>query len=203
MLFRSYFEGMKSVGECEGNIEILVKNKNLLDFKNPVNLGYIPAKMEGDKIVFNSSGVQGERLSIAFPVYLKKGNTYRFSYSNIEGNPDILGNTLQIHPNLNSAGQFGVLTTNPFAWNKDSGIYYARVYNMFVEGTVKANIQLEENDIATAYIEPKRNTQQLTHEPLRAVGDVKDRYVMIDGKWYIERNFSTFTLNSKIGRAHV
>lgn len=32
------------------------------------------------------------------------------------------------------------------------------------------------------------NTQQLTHEPLRAVGDVKDRYVLIDGKWYVERN---------------
>ena len=32
------------------------------------------------------------------------------------------------------------------------------------------------------------NTHQLTHEPLRAVGEVKDRYVLIDGKWYIERN---------------
>ena len=32
------------------------------------------------------------------------------------------------------------------------------------------------------------NAQQLPHEPLRAVGDVKDRYVMADGKWYIERN---------------
>lgn len=31
------------------------------------------------------------------------------------------------------------------------------------------------------------NTQRLTHEPLRAVGDAKDRYVLIDGKWYIER----------------
>ena len=32
------------------------------------------------------------------------------------------------------------------------------------------------------------NTQTLTHEPLRAVGDIKDKYVLIDGKWYIERN---------------
>ena len=31
------------------------------------------------------------------------------------------------------------------------------------------------------------NTQQLTHEPLRTVGDTKDKYVMIDGKWFIER----------------
>lgn len=35
------------------------------------------------------------------------------------------------------------------------------------------------------------NKQALTHEPLRKVGDVADRYVLIDGKWYIERNCST------------
>ena len=31
------------------------------------------------------------------------------------------------------------------------------------------------------------NTQQLTHEPLRGVGEVRDRYVLLDGNWYIER----------------
>ena len=31
------------------------------------------------------------------------------------------------------------------------------------------------------------NTRQLTHEPLRAVGGVKDRYVLLNGNWYIER----------------
>ena len=31
------------------------------------------------------------------------------------------------------------------------------------------------------------NKKTLTHEPLRAVGDAKDRYVLIGGKWYIER----------------
>ena len=31
------------------------------------------------------------------------------------------------------------------------------------------------------------NAQQLTHEPLRAVGDAKDRYVLIYGKWSIEK----------------
>ena len=31
------------------------------------------------------------------------------------------------------------------------------------------------------------NTQRLTHEPLRGTRNAKDRYVLIDGKWYIER----------------
>ena len=40
------------------------------------------------------------------------------------------------------------------------------------------------------------NTQQLTHEPLRAVGNSKDKYVLIDGKWFIERNCQELVLNS-------
>ena len=31
------------------------------------------------------------------------------------------------------------------------------------------------------------NNQTLTHAPLRAVGGVKDRYVLLNGNWYIER----------------
>ena len=39
------------------------------------------------------------------------------------------------------------------------------------------------------------NTHQLTHEPLRAVGEVKDRYTLIDGKWYIERKCGEIILD--------
>ena len=45
-----------------------------------------------------------------------------------------------------------------------------------------------------AYEPYKGQVQQLTHEPLRAVGDVKDRYVLIDGEWYIERNCAVYTV---------
>ena len=55
-------------------------------------------------------------------------------------------------------------------------------------------IQIEEGSTVTGYIPHQSNTQQLTHEPLRAVGDVKDRYVLIDGKWYIERNCWVYTI---------
>ena len=39
------------------------------------------------------------------------------------------------------------------------------------------------------------NTQTLTHEPLRRAGDIKDKYVLIDGKWYIERNTAIATID--------
>lgn len=202
-----YFQGLQSSFEEKVNdegkyeIEILMKNKNLLDLKNPVKVGgYAPAKMEGDKIVLNSSGVEGERVSLAFPVYMKKGSTYRFSYSNIEGNSEVLGATLQMHPDLSANNQFGVSTKNPFTWDRDSGIYYARVYNMYVAGTVKANIQLEENNIATTYIEPKQNKiKLLINEPLRAVGDVKDKLCIKDNKLVVERNIYSQEISPNIG----
>lgn len=198
-----YFEGLQSSFEEKVNdegkyeIEILMKNKNLLDLKNPVNVGgYAPAKMEGDKIVLNSSGVEGDRISLAFPVYMKKGSTYRFSYSNIEGNSEVLGATVQMHPNLSSNGQFGISTKNPFTWDKESGIYYARIYNMYIAGTVKANIQLEENNVATTYIEPKQNKiKLLLNEPLRGTTAIKDKLVIKDSKLMIERNYREIIFN--------
>lgn len=42
------------------------------------------------------------------------------------------------------------------------------------------------------------NTQQLTHEPLRGVGTVKDRYVLIDGKWYIQKNCQQIAFTKNI-----
>lgn len=39
------------------------------------------------------------------------------------------------------------------------------------------------------------SSKQLTHEPLRGVGDVKDKYVLIDGEWYIERLFNQVALD--------
>ena len=39
------------------------------------------------------------------------------------------------------------------------------------------------------------NSQQLTHEPLRAVGNAKDKYTLIDDRWYIERNCNEVVLD--------
>ena len=58
---------------------------------------------------------------------------------------------------------------------------------MYFEG-IKSVGECEELAITSANSDNSLlNTQQLTHEPLRAVGNTKDRYVVIDGKWYIEK----------------
>ena len=58
------------------------------------------------------------------------------------------------------------------------------------------NIMIYEEEKPLSYIEPKYSIQNLTlSEPLRAVGNVKDRYVLKDGKWYIERNCAEVVLD--------
>ena len=57
--------------------------------------------------------------------------------------------------------------------------------------TTFENIQLEEGATATAW-EPYAGYQKVTiplAEPLRGIGDVKDRFCMHDGVWGIERQF--------------
>ena len=64
--------------------------------------------------------------------------------------------------------------------------------------------ELEENKIeivsangtdSTAEGYLSNSKQILLNEPLRAVGDTKDRFVQIDGKWYVERNVNQATIS--------
>ena len=56
--------------------------------------------------------------------------------------------------------------------------------------TVKiTNIQLEENSTATQYEEHKSQTYTIpTQQPFRAIGDYRDTFVKVNGKWY-ERHY--------------
>ena len=59
---------------------------------------------------------------------------------------------------------------------------------MYFEG-MKSVGECEELEITSSNSDSSAsNTQQLTHGPLRGIGNVKDRYVLIDGNWYIEGN---------------
>lgn len=58
------------------------------------------------------------------------------------------------------------------------------------------NIQLEKGSTATEYVENQSQTKALyTQQPFRAIGDVKDRFVKVDGVWYEEHNVKRLILN--------
>ena len=175
-----YFEGMKSVGECEGNIEILSQNKNLFDG------------------IFISGNVapNGEITPYAdrvvTPNYLKI-------------NPNV---PLFIHGFDNIAyicyydSDKNVIVRNtyakdnrPLVKNIPSNAMYIRISIVECTDTSLPMI-VEQGNVTEGYIPHQSNSQTLTHEPLRAVGNTKDRYVLIDGKWYIERQCGKIVLDN-------
>lgn len=155
-----YFEGMKSVGECE-ELEVKSGNKNILN----------PTK------------------NLKYPYFIPKGT--KLTLSTKDGVPSEGGNVLlyDINGNIQWFPIDSGESTNTITTSKD--IYYMQ--NQLINDDIE--FQVEIGNVATSYVPYTVNTQQLTHEPLRAVGNAKDRYVLIDGKWYIERNCGEVVLD--------
>ena len=189
-----YFKGMKSVGECEGNkIEILSRNKNLFDSNNITKNKYITGQVGthqygdyGDSIYTNVSDYM--------PV--KQGKVYIFSYeyetlSNVgeraycyyDNNKNI------IIPKIDTIYDVSKKSTT-YTPQQDGYIKIAYDKNC-------TNIQFEQSDVKTSYSSYAINKKEiLLTEPLRGLPNgVKDKYVIIDGKWYIERNCGSVTLD--------
>ena len=149
----SYFEGMKSVGECEGNKIEILSRYHYIDYNSHMNQGH-----NAKPIWSFSTGLISDYLQ-----YFNEVSNYiscekLFDYYYIEGNASLWINL----------GSF-----DPY------------------EAFEILNIRIAEG-------EGKINKKEMTHEPLRAVGDTKDRYVLIDGKWYIERNCQQIAFTKNI-----
>ena len=90
---------------------------------------------------------------------------------------------------------------------KDIGMIYCDQYTV---DTVAANAYDEEKTIwvkegivqekvynQSIYKVYKENSKTINlNAPLRAIGNVKDRFIKRDGKWYVERNCGEFTIKS-------
>lgn len=206
-----YFEGMKSCFEDKeqdnGNyeVEIISNNKNLLDIDYLENF---------DNYIKNNS------VYSSIPIKLKPNTVYTFSFDEV-GAP-----TTQIVLNIAygiwEAPEKNYIITSLFNTSTpinspkkitfNSGnhsTYYLQYYenshtisNADISQwftRICSNIQLEESNVKTDYTPHKSNSIQLQlNEPLRAVGDVKDRFVLKDGKLMIERNFGEIVLDGSV-----
>lgn len=194
-----YFEGMKSVGECE-ELEVKSSNKNLID----------PSKVVRGKRIDSQTGeVVGDSSYYALVDYVPIQPNMPLIYSVTKVGTEIspINGTLFHFYDINKKHIYscwilstGKLPDSVINGKTPSNAYYLRISYGINDGwgTSYESLltgQLEEGSTATDYIPHQSNTQQLTHEPLRAVGDARDRYVLIDGKWYIERNCGEVTLD--------
>ena len=193
-----YFEGMKSVGECE-ELDIVSGNKNLWTNDLLMSIpGVYEVQFDGKNCITYDRILSGQ---IAFTYNFKPNTQYTFRFNNYyssKNGTNIRGNFMRIMYTDGTFESSNVTPTNE-TWythcitsreNKTvDRILFSYGYNtsQVTTYTDLDSIQLEEGSTATDYIPHQSNVQQLTHEPLRSIGDIRDRYVMIDGDWYVER----------------
>ena len=179
----SYFEGMKSVGQDDTNghkIEILSQNKNLV---SELEVGGLNS---GDGAENENNGV----FTIRNKGYIKvePNTTYTLS---IEDNNTFEG--MVFHTYDINKKQIKYNPSSKFTLTTPNNAYYLRFRSFNADATnVNTNlkIQLEKGNIRTSYVPHSINKKEiLLNEPLRGLPNgVKDRFVKIGNKCYIERN---------------
>ena len=201
----SYFEGMKSVGECE-NLEVVSNNKNLWNFEdlyeqyttNNPNVtrkftGVLTKISDNEYTIVNTSPDWYSQGIFSTPIYLKNGETLTFS-AEAKGIVNIaifkLNHFDEYYIQNNNFNK-DTYTKNTISYTVTSDGYYVARFWVNLNNTTAyvRNVQVEKSTTPTECTLHKHNKQTMTHEPLRGLPNgVKDKYVIIDGKWYIERN---------------
>lgn len=210
-----YFKGMKSVGQndVDGHkIEILSRNKNLLDnlIPYPITVAENDSKHNDGallgvvKVKPNTTYIMSvTRDKEAGRVVAKMSNRIILATELPQGLfiQDDIYNFLKSNY-ANGRGFEKIIYDQDFikfTTLSDCNYLYVNVdskYNMdndVTEVTI-SNVQIEEvkdtSTTPTTYIPHQENKKEiLMNEPLRGLPNgTKDKYVIIDGKWYIERN---------------
>lgn len=182
----TYFEGMKSVGQDDENghkIEILSQNKNLCKSDLVVIGKYMntSGQLVNHETQVGSDFIQvigGENIVSNLPYnnYFKEFDINKKYIRAIENS-----NRYTISKQAKYI-TFNFHHDNPSLWLQQNqvNINYGSTLQTYTEGL-------------------SNKKEILLNEPLRGVGDVKDKIVKIGGKWYIERNCSEVTLNGSEG----
>nr|DAD86444.1 MAG TPA: BppU domain protein [Siphoviridae sp. ctsBB38]DAF99121.1 MAG TPA: BppU domain protein [Siphoviridae sp. ctOxh11] len=194
-----YFKGMKSVGECEGNtVEIVAQNKNLFTSEvidalctlenwvgnDAYKSNYVAYKLMNfkDGVTYTNTIPEIKVPPQFYPIlFLEDVNNGNFIASgwyqnDTDNEKNVSGNTYTFTPK--NEGHFRAYV---YVWNEESMQKLRKV--------LEQNIQTEIGNKNTDFVVPKHNKQTITHEPLRGLPNgIKDKYVIIDDKWYIERN---------------
>lgn len=187
-----YFEGIKSVGELEGNnLKLSLKNKNLWEYGDVVDNKYIFSgtnwiNFEGNRKDMYLNYISKDR-SKAW-VLLKKGKTYNF---NAEGSGEVL---IQF---VSEKEEVLVASKGSYTPTKDIYITLrARVSDGTDVYSIR-NIQIEESSTITSVEAFKKLEFDIPlTEPLRGLPNgTKDRIIKRNGQWVVERRLKEIVLD--------
>ena len=196
-----YFKGMKSVGQDDENghkIEILSQNKNLFDGVVSPEYNYSDSNFNVslDGVLSATNKIDDSRPwgydTSQYKMKLKKGN-YTITLETLTPSTNYYSQTAIYKKGVaNALFIFGNDTMNAvgsnayrLSLNEDCII---GIMSKFFDGTFR--IQIEKGEQSTTFVPYKSNKKEiLLNEPLRSLPNgTKDKIVLIDGKWYIERN---------------
>ena len=187
----SYFEEMKSVGQDDENghkIEILSQNKNFV-----VN-GFEGGNIDNSGNLFNQisylRSVDYEHCVPNTEIIASYNGIFRFSqFFFYDKNKSLINRqtvTRTVVPN--NARYFKLVIVK-----KDGTEVTSGDINSYANKTTMVKLYTQSD----VYIEPKSNKKEISlNEPLRGITDkIKDRFVKIGNKWFIERNCIEFEIN--------
>ena len=195
-----YFEGMKSVAECENNkFEILSRNDNLFVPTQHIPNGWSNGSMitssnyrtywiecKPNTTYFIESNKSGNRFGVSCSNVIKFGGVaFPVTKGEIYGSSDDTNKVVNI-----------IFTT-------DSTAKYLFVYTINNGVFPTPKIMISEGSSEKTYIEPRLNKKEISlNEPLRALPNgVKDKFIKQSGKWYIQRNCLEYKPTSNDGWA--
>lgn len=192
-----YFKGMKSFGECEGNvIDIYCRNENLIEM-NKIKSGTFNAlKIENNsnkELLLTPTRDADSYGHTTLRMFLDRDQQYTFSGTTTAvGGWGTVGHSTETY--YLKDGRYDLIyygaSDNPKTFLcRDSGWYTFRVdANSNLVARIM-NLKLESGTTATPYKEALSNKISFTlKEPLRAVPNTKDKIVIKDNKLMVERN---------------
>ncbi|WP_162266821.1 hypothetical protein, partial [Clostridium botulinum] len=194
-----YFEGIKSVGESEGNkISILTCGKNMVDVMKLKDSPTVKIKSI-DKNVVILEQIVDNRKYVQIPIYLtfKPNTKYVLSGNLLSANTCLkiydLENNIQ-YSILEKTGS--VMFTTREKSNLQLLFYTSNTENENI-GKIASfeNVMIEEGTTATSYEQYKADKTEilLPNEPLRGIGDIRD--IVDFDKGEITRNVGKIILN--------
>ena len=160
-----YFEGIKSVGEAEGNkISILSTGKNLFNIQESKKISDNSVKYNDGLIEF----LQNDKRFYIGKNIFKKNTRYTISYENVSG----LGKFTIEYTDGTTGASGGI---NPFTTEINKTVYAIR--NTWIDDTkvIIKNVQLEEGTQATPYEPHKEYKKEIQlQQPFMGLESVQD-----------------------------
>lgn len=186
-----YFKGMKSVGECEDNkIEILSNNGNL--WNGEFEIG----SLDVDNGVENANGINRKRTPYIEIIPNKQCSFKINDFVQISGNDNYNinihfydSNKQAILNNQGKASYYYITNGDTFTFTTPTNAKYIRMRTENNRTLTPFSLTLTYGTTVIATQGKSNKKEILLSEPLRGLPNgTKDKYVIIDGKWYIERN---------------